>query len=339
MQVGVVLSIIVGFFIGLVTYAVSLNPYLTGPGYNVQWGGVVIGALFVSAMIFFALAFRYPKGALGIALAVKLFLLAVAYNASQVAFDPNVTDGRPIRGRNGRIKLPGLLGPATTESAEAAYWQEAARHEASSATTFANLANDLDDLGAPPALAERARRSERQERHHARLCIKIAQCFQDTPVAAPDDNWQPPIDLRPPTLTSLAVEALVDGVVGERFAVERLTVGGHRAQPDVASKIQTLAKDEHQHVELAEAVLAWCISVGGWRVKMAVRAAIESLPDRYDYPESLRAMTATERDAAGLVTEEEAQRLWTESCQRARDLIAHRGDQRQTGSAPKTRQS
>lgn len=122
------------------------------------------------------------------------------------------------------------------------------------------------------------------------------------------------------TLSSIAVEAFIDGVVGERYAVERLKIGGRRALPEIASKIQSLADDEQEHVDLAEAVVNWCIAHGGRRVRVALVAAAHELPIEAEHLEL--DLTLPEIHRSGLVNEKEAQTAWSHSRQQAQSFIS-----------------
>jgi hypothetical protein len=193
--------------------------------------------------------------------------------------------GRPVR-RHGReilapvarrrewreVARPEMRGvPRTLRRRLGSAWLREARSEHASIATFANLSVQLLARGAPADLVALAHRAALDEVRHARLCFGLASAYLDTEVGPGE------LPVATPARTSierLAVESLVDGIVGEGCAAV-LAARRRRAARDVAVRrvLGVIAREERRHAELAWAVVAWGVSAGGTHVRAALRDA------------------------------------------------------------------
>jgi len=161
------------------------------------------------------------------------------------------------------------------------HWTHAARLEASSVPTFERLAAELDLLGAPRSLVERARAAASDETRHAALCAEIAAHFGARPfVCAP---LAPELSRSRPACTPalLAHEALIDGVHGEGVAAAMAHASlADTNSPGVHAALTVIAEDEARHAALAEDVLVWCRAIGEASVERAVARGFAELARR-----------------------------------------------------------
>lgn len=166
--------------------------------------------------------------------------------------------------------------PREDRDALAVHWTLVAREEHASILAFERLAAALAAHDAPRSLIAGARVAARQEADHADRCFALASAFAGrtlTPAA-----WHP--DAEPtPSLVRLALEALLDGCLGEGIAAaEAATLVAGRATVDaVHDTLVVIRRDEAGHAELSWSVLAWCLAVGGEALHTAVRRALATL--------------------------------------------------------------
>lgn len=205
-------------------------------------------------------------------------------------------------------ELPQLGALARSDRAAlAAHWTLAAREEHTSIAAFERLALALQAHGAPRSLIDGAHTAALQEADHAARCFALASAFAGHslvpgPLAIADAPT--------PTLVTLAVEALVDGCVGEgtgareaqMLAAEGLTLESLQAT------FAVIARDEAEHEALSWDVLTWCLAVGGAPVRAAVVQALAAL-DRRDTPQIGTARSAPQR-AHGMATGAEREQAW-----------------------------
>lgn len=219
------------------------------------------------------------------------------------------------------LQLTGLS--RTDRAALTVHWTLAAREEHTSIAAFERLALALQALGAPRSLIDGALMAARQETDHAAQCFALASAFAGrTLVPGPLSIADAPT----PTLVTLAVEALVDGCVGEgtgareaqMLAAEGLT------HESLQTTLAVIARDEAEHEALSWDVLTWCLSVGGAPVQAAVVQALAAL-DRRDAPQIGTARSAAQR-AHGMATLAEREQAWrrarTTAEARVRALLA-----------------
>lgn len=183
---------------------------------------------------------------------------------------PDSVDGRPLI-HDGHAVLPEIveghawserrleLGPAgdSRSLAEAAVrWLEAARTEHASVAAFSRVSLELLSVGAPPHLLEGCHRAALDEIRHARLSLDVAR-------ALGDGSWDlgplREVPARPCTLRQIAVDALVEGCIGEGAAAARAHVAADRARGPVAAVLRTIAEDETRHGALAWAIVRWAV--------------------------------------------------------------------------------
>lgn len=188
---------------------------------------------------------------------------------SRESCQPQAIDGRPLL-HDGHAVLPAIVnghawseqrlevGPADARSTAAAatYWLEAARTEHASVAAFSRVCLELLSVGAPPHLLEGCHHAALDEIRHARLALSVARAFGD-------DSWDLgplcEVPSRPRTLREIAVDALVEGCIGEGTAAARAHVAADRARGPVAAVLRTIAEDETRHGALAWAIVRWAV--------------------------------------------------------------------------------
>lgn len=139
----------------------------------------------------------------------------------------------------------GATPPGSTNRVGAAL-AELAMLESASVPAFEVLAEELADLGAPPALVARARTAADEERDHARRMGALASAFGGLPV---DFSLA---DRRARDVESIAVENMVEGCVRETFGALVGAVQARRApDPRIRSAFAAIADDEARHAELS----------------------------------------------------------------------------------------
>jgi len=179
-----------------------------------------------------------------------------------------IIEGRPLRDGYDPL-LPamptapgeGLEVPAPDEPRGIVlrHWLEIAREEQASVPAFLKLARDCERLGAPGKLGRAARRAAREEIGHARLALVVAEQIDGRCRGA--GRFPPGLRAamaRPTDRATLAVEAFVDGVLGEGLAVER----ARAALPRVRTRIlrdyfAAVVEEEARHRDLGEDLLRW----------------------------------------------------------------------------------
>jgi hypothetical protein len=226
-------------------------------------------------------------------------------------------DGGGLSEGTASLDPPGSRGPSDVRAladgdrdALAAHWTLVAREEHASIAAFERLALALAAHGAPCSLVARAEASARQEADHAARGFALASTFAGRTLAPA--AWHP--DAEPtPSLVRLAVEALLDGCLGEGTgAAEAATlVAGRRTVDPVRATLVVIARDEAGHAEFSWAMLEWCLAVGGEPVHAAVEAAVATLRERPapptardpgDVQRRFGVPTRAERDAAWRAT-------------------------------------
>ncbi len=188
--------------------------------------------------------------------------------------------GRPVR-RGPRRRLPDVTRSrpvpqvSVDEAARDAItreWVEAGRAEASSVVAFRELADDLQRLGAPSELVERAHRAAEDEVRHARVAFAIASRVAGAELAPLPLALEP---AEPTDLLGLAVASALDGAYGEGCASrEAAAAAAVAVDAEVAAHLAGVAVDEAEHAALGLEVARWAAAQGGWRVWLAVQAAL-----------------------------------------------------------------
>ena len=146
----------------------------------------------------------------------------------------------------------GLQKPVIAASGAAAWLSRAAHLEAAAERAFADLADEIEALGAPASLVRRARTAAAEETRHARVVGALARRRGAV---------IPPVRVRrgpPRSKAALAVENAVEGCVGETFAA---LIAHHQAEHarDLAVRraMRRIADEETSHAALALAIEAW----------------------------------------------------------------------------------
>ena len=204
-----------------------------------------------------------------------------------------VVVGRPLRRRNGRLRLArsrrghshltdrqALLLSPSVRKLLGDHWRAQGEMEHASVVAFHDLARRLVAVGAPTVLCEQAVRCARQEADHTERCFDLAGRYLGQTLHP--GRLHRPLRLPPSRKTELArlaVEALRDGVLNEGYAAWLAAGQAERAtDARVRDTLLVIARDEAEHAELSAAVLAWCLAEGGFEVATAVEAAAAFLP-------------------------------------------------------------
>ncbi|MCA9646370.1 MAG: hypothetical protein KC492_37045, partial [Myxococcales bacterium] len=155
--------------------------------------------------------------------------------------------GRPLRVAGAPRSL---RNPLVTD------WSDAALAEHESVASFAALALDLLNLGAPRALVRACHEAAREELAHVEFCeaqSAAASVSTDRPSLAPllDEYCAS-------SLEELVVSCFLDGCLGEGFAaLEAELTAQHAQAADTRRGLRELAAEEARHAELAWRVLDW----------------------------------------------------------------------------------
>lgn len=158
--------------------------------------------------------------------------------------------GCPVEGR----RPAGLAEPdgAAARTAAGAWLARAAWLEAASIHAFVQLARELAQHGAPPALVRWALRSAQDEVRHTRTMSRLAArhgAFPPVPEVAPP---------RPRSLEALAIENAAEGCVRETWGAAIAEWQSRAARdPELRAAFAGIARDEARHAALAWAVDRW----------------------------------------------------------------------------------
>jgi hypothetical protein len=179
--------------------------------------------------------------------------------------------GRPLRGpQRDRTVAPEARGdgwctevaptslPPPPLAAElSARWVRAARDEHASVAAFSRASLELLALGAPPDLLARTHGAALDEIAHAEAAWSLASAYAGERLRPGPLPLPPP---RRPSPTTLAEEAIVDGVVGETLAAAEARLAAAQAvDPRVAAVLLRVAEDEERHASLALSTLRWLV--------------------------------------------------------------------------------
>ncbi len=178
----------------------------------------------------------------------------------------------------GRTDWADLACPAASPIARALAdaWLADAAAEHASVAAFGRVAMELMAVGAPPQLLDDTLRAAQDEIRHARACYGMASRFTPT-IQGPGPL--PAVAPRTPTLVQVAVDAFLEGCIGETTAALIAERGAalatdHHTQALLAG----IASDEAEHAALAWRTVKWALEHGGAEVAGALRRAFADLP-------------------------------------------------------------
>jgi hypothetical protein len=234
----------------------------------VQWGFLAFGFLAAAVVGFFFWLIAHmgapgrPIRIRGVRLPSRLCTRA---RASGVGVQTRRLPLRPV-GERSRRRLARL-------------WLSDARAEHASITAFEHLAADLEAAGADADLVAFARRAAIEEVRHAQVCLAIASTYAGRSlrlstapfVLARRDRPEP----RKQLVRRLAVESLLDGVIGEGASARTARRGAREAtDPVVRILLMRVAEEEEGHAKLARKIVAWGVGEEP-DVLQALRAALQ----------------------------------------------------------------
>jgi hypothetical protein len=203
--------------------------------------------------------------------------------------------GRPLRLRGALVEadlVPGTgwaAGPEpecaglsdATRLALATLWHHDAQKEHSSVPAFGRLAWVLTGLGAPAELLAGCHRAALEEIEHARRCFALAGGYAGAPQSAAPvpEILRTGIGVEGDPLLTVALETLRDGCLIEDFNADVAGCAAAAAADPAAKELaEIIARDERSHADLAWQILAWCVELGGERLRRAIAAEAAALP-------------------------------------------------------------
>lgn len=200
--------------------------------------------------------------------------------------------GRPLRmaGRTSPVRAPLALvrergrrarmrdGDEATRAQIFAHWAQEASAECASIPAFLALARDLKMAGAPRGLIDAALRAAREEATHTKLCTALANRHASNPIVPCTPATPVSIDVdRESLLRRLALESFWDGSVAEGAAAAVARRSAPVARDEVTRlALQTIARDETNHAELAKHIVAYALDAGGRAVRDTLMESFEN---------------------------------------------------------------
>ena len=155
-------------------------------------------------------------------------------------------------------------------------WLADAAAEHASVAAFGRVAMELMAVGAPPQLLDDTLRAAQDEVRHAQACYGMASRFSP---AIRGPGPLPAASPRTPTLVRVAVDAFLEGCLGETTAALVAERGATlAADPHTAEVLEAIARDESEHAALAWRTVKWALEQGGAEVAGALRRAFADLP-------------------------------------------------------------
>jgi hypothetical protein len=231
------------------------------------------------------------RGIVSFILGVLAFIgsgLAAVIGAAFTGIRNTTIDGRALRIRGRAVTAEGIddatwsvaAAPAVSGTEEATRarlateWEASAKTEHASIAAFARLSLDLMAVGAPPHLLEACLGAALEEVRHATRAYSLASAYAGShrgPGSIPE------VATAPGGLARLATETVIDGCLGEGLAAACAREAAAEAtDPVVRAHLTAVAQEEHQHAELAWAVLAFCLERGGATARLATERALAS---------------------------------------------------------------
>jgi hypothetical protein len=202
-----------------------------------------------------------------------------------IAWNYGAVSGRPLRVEDGRVVANVARGDgwseppseAAPDSSRSTRWTRDALDEHASIGAFARLSLQLLGVGAPAALIRATHEAALDQIKHAELCFALASKFTGVPLRAGPLPLPHEIHLSY-DLSTIAIEALLDGVVNEGLsAAEARARLRTSADSEERAALRIIARDESDHARLGEAIVAWCLETGGPTVVSAVLGAVERI--------------------------------------------------------------
>jgi hypothetical protein len=147
-------------------------------------------------------------------------------------------------------------------------WERTAKMEHASIAAFARFSLQLLALGAPAELVERTNAAMVDETRHARVAYALASAYGGAPVGP----GPLAIDgaLASASLADVVRLVVREGCIGETVAaIEAGEAAARATDPVVRSVLETIARDEASHAELAWRFIAWAL-----RTKDAAACAV-----------------------------------------------------------------
>lgn len=181
-----------------------------------------------------------------------------------------LTFGRAIRTRR-------ALSDRATRRHLFAHWAKEASAEGASIPAFLMLARDLRRASAPTNLVQAALQAAREEAVHTRMCAARAAEHAAVEVSAEIPMVFDGADENPQSLLErLVLEAFWDGCLEEGAAAALARRNAQQAgDAETRLALQTIARDEQGHAELAERVMAFGLSVDKTAMRRALRESFE----------------------------------------------------------------
>ena len=180
---------------------------------------------------------------------------SVTFEGSGVTATTTWTESIQASGCAAEGRRPaGLVEPARIDAPDAVgqWLARAAWLEAASVPAFIYLARELDQHGAPRALARAALAAARDEIHHARVMRGIAARYGAT---VPAVEVALPVER---SLEALAIENAIEGCVRETWGAVVALWQAHRAHdPKLRDVYRAIAADEARHAALGWAIDQW----------------------------------------------------------------------------------
>jgi hypothetical protein len=208
-------------------------------------------------------------------------------NGHRVCSLPHCTVGRPFL-VEGEARLAPVvsrsdwrasIAPSVDAMAEgtraelARAWARIGQMEHASVAAFARFALQLLAVGAPPDLIEASQRAMGDETTHARMAFGLASAYAGREVGPGPLSIDACLDAC--DLEELIVTIVHEGCIGETVAaIEAREALDHARDPAVRGVLETIARDETRHAELAWRTVAWALETGDARVRGFVEAAL-----------------------------------------------------------------
>lgn len=214
------------------------------------------------------------------------------------------------------------------------YWGREAGAECASIPAFLALARDLRRASAPTNLVRAALRAAQEEAHHTRLCLGLAERHGDVLLDAMLPAIPESADENAATLLErLVLEAFWDGCVAEGSAAAIARRNASQVK-DFTTRLalQTIARDETEHANLAEQIIAYGLSVDRRGIGRLLRESFDkrqeaeerNLRAALDLPDSEDVDSETARET-GLARNETVAAAKVESWERSGILLSRMG--------------